>query len=543
MDRPKQHGTALKPADRMEQRVRTTPVSHSRTLRYDDVSVLTSGYGGKLLPVAMVPLLREDSVLNSTIAVNFQMAETAEMLVNPVRATAYAYLVPKLALDRFSGFDAINRSYNGQQEIDGSTIPWFDQVQAGDPPNELYQKLGLHVPQDGLVNSDVVESYTAVFNHMAKQASLDVPETGYRNPAVQPAFWEHTQMRHVKASFDDAMMDGAVPLSFVGQTDQLRVKSKERSSFGESAALGQAPTGSAAFTPPYDQDGYDWAGEIWAEMTANSVQVSLANIDLARETAAWARLRTQYQGLDEDWMMDQLLSGVRIPEEGMKHPILLDKQSVPFGMSQRYATDGGNLDKSVTDGRTALQLRLRTPPVNTGGMIVIVASCLPEMIFERTKDHYFFAKNVSELPNRTSDELDPQPVDIVSNGDVDTAHGLPDDIFGYEPLNAKWMRNTPRIGGKYYRADPFAAWSEDRNRIWDTNVVNPALGDDFYLARNLKHDVFADKNTDSFEIWAGGRVRIEGLTYFGPSLLESTDDYQKVLDQVDLDRVDPDQTP
>lgn len=533
--RPKQHSTTVRARNVYEENVRRTPVSHARTRRHDDVAVVTSGFGGKFVPLKMVPLLREDRALSSTISVNFQMAETADMLINPVRATAVAYLVPKLAFERFQDLGTLNRSYNGQQEIDGSTVPWFDAFETtGVDPEDVWAKLGLHVPADNIINTDYIEAYNAVWNYIAAQRSPNLTLRSNTDPTLAPAFWESTVMKHVKATFDDAMMEGTVPLEFIGGSDRLTVYS---------TASGNPPNGNRSVaqsgTPQDMPDGSKMWEDVWAELQADSVQVSLANIDLARETAAWARLRTEYQGLDEDWMMDQLLSGVALPEEGMKHPILIDHAETIFGMQERYATDGANLETSVADGRASLTLNIRTPQVNTGGVIVIAAQCLPEQTYERRRDHYAVAATVDDLPNRTADELDPQPVDIVTNAEVDERHSLPSDVFGYEPLNAKWIRTHVNMGGKYYRPNPGAPYDEDRNRIWDTDVTDPQLGPDFYLSTTLNHDVFKSKNSDPFEFWCGGRVNIEGLTYFGPALRESSGDYEKVLGQVDRSRIEP----
>ena len=572
MSYQKQRATGLRPTQPYEQNVKTGPVNHQRTTRFDDLSVVTSTLAGKFLPVAMVPLLREDRALNSTITLNFQMAETADMLLKPVRASASAWLVPKMAFDRFSGYDSINRSYNSQPEIDDSIIPWFNKVAFDDGTTiaELYQKMGLHAPLTSNVNSDYVEAYNAVWNHIATNMSKDIALRTSFDDTIAPAFWEHTQMKHVKATFDDAMMEGQVPLSIVnssimttpGQfapTNDTPVTGITR--VGAETFTGDASAGGDANQIVVGLDGNNlqvalgstgdgiWSqgglanmDGIMSELQQDGIVVSLANIDLARETAAWARLRTQYQGLSEDWMMDQLLSGIAIPEEGMKHPILLDRQSVPFGMQQRYATDGASLDQSSTNGQTGLQLRVRTPAINTGGVIVIAAQILPEMVYERQKDYYLTAPDVAALPDRTADELDPQPVVEVYNNEVDELHALPTDVFGYAPLNHQWIRNKPKIGGRYYRSDPAAPYDEDRNRIWDTTTVDPKLGEDFYLATNIRHDVFKSQNEDPFEVWASGRVPINGLTFFGPSLRESTDDYQKVLDQVDTDRITPPDT-
>lgn len=535
----KQHMTRVRPTQIWDENVRRTPIAHDKTVRTDLVSVVTSGFGGKFLPIKMVPLLREDGIINSSIALNFQMAELSNMILNPIRATAMAYFVPKMAFERYLDMGMCDRSYNGIPESDGEVIPWFQMVDF-DIVGDFYKTLGLHAPTGAQVNSDYVEAYNAVWNYIARQRSPSLTLRDRLDTSLAPAFWEHTQMKLVKPTFDDAMMAGEVPLTFVGGSERLPIISQDRIQNSSGTQYAPAETGKTVEARP---DGnYDWTGLVWAELQAETGVVSVADIDLARETATWARLRNQFQGVSEEWMMDQLLQGIRVADNGWRDPIMLDHKDTVINMNERYATDGGNLDKSVTDGRTSLMLNLRLPPVTCGGVVVIAAQVLPEQVFERQKDHYLMAKAPDELPNRTSDELDPQPVRLVRNSDVDVKHTLPDDLFGYEPLNAQWMRDTPLVGGKYWRDDPTAPWTEDRNRIWDTNVVDPELGTDFYLATNINHDVFADNASPPFEIWAGGQVRIQGLTYFGPALLEATDDYEKTLEQVDRTRLKGDGT-
>lgn len=359
-------------------------------------------------------------------------------------------------------------------------------------------------------------------------------------------------MKHVKPTFDDAMLEGVVPIDFVGGFNQLPINRVDGSpGVVYHRADNDNVVGSG--TNQFNADGtlgtstgnptnFDPMGSIVAELQADSVQLTLANISLARQTAAWARMRTEFQGLDEDWMMDQLLSGIRISYEGLKHPILLDHKDTVFGMSQRYATDSANLDKSATNGQTSVTFEINVLQLTTGGTIVVCAQCLPEQIFERQRDYYFQADSVVDLPSRTSDELDPQPVALVKNDEVDCLHTLSNDLFGYAPLNHEWQRNAPRLGGRYYRSDPLAPWTEERNRIWDTSVVDPQLGTDFYVASTIDQNVFIDIVSDTFEYWIGGRVNISGLIYFGPMLREATDDYDKVLAQVDTSRVSGDGT-
>ncbi|AXL15635.1 major capsid protein [Microviridae sp.] len=552
----KQHSTSVRPTQIWPENYKRGAVQHNRTRRHDYVSAITSSFGGKFVPLSIVPLLREDGVLNSTLSINLQMAETADMLLNPVRVSAMAYLVPKLALDRFKDMGTIDRSYASEPEIDGSVVPWFETAVASDDIHEIHRTLGLHVPGGQTYNTDYVESFNAVWNYIALQRSSSLEKRDRLASSLPPAFWEHTQMRHVVPTFDAAMVEGNIPITFVSGSDELDIFRRSNAQAwkvmtagtdneqgnGEltsASSVGQLRVPAAGGTT---DSSLDPMGGLYAKLAAEGVQISLANIEQARETRAWSELRAQYQGISEDWMIDQLLAGIRLNDEVLKQPILLDHADTVVGMSERYATDGDNLAKSVADGRTSLSLKLRAPALQTGGCVVICGQVLPEMIYERQRDYYFRAETVDELPNRTADELDPQPVETIKNGEVDESHAMQDDLFGYAPLNHRWMRRAPKVGGKYFRSNPTDPWDENRNRIWSTEVENPTLGPDFYLSSTLSHEVFADSNTDPFEWWVTGDVGIEGLTYFGATLREALGDYEAIEAQVPTERLKGDGT-
>lgn len=559
--RQKQHATRVNPVQTWETNTRTSPLTHSRTNRQDNVSVVTSGFGGKLVPLKFIPLLREDAA-RGMLNINVQMAETASMLLNPVRVSAAAYLVPKLALNRFQDMGTIDRSYAGEPEVNGSVVPWFQPAAGALLTSQIAVAAGLHFQPGKEYNDDYFQAYNAVWNFIAANRSPSLTLRAANDGSLGPAFWPNTQMKHVVPTFDAAMMEGEVPVTITeqqiltvpGQAIQLPINrnmpdgvnttgiSATSDSSGVNMHIdgdtsqGMFFTGANGAALQASMDG------IYSEIAADGVVVSLANIDMARQTAAWARMRTQFQGISEEWMIDQLVQGIRLNDRNLKQPILLDASDVTVGMAQRYATDAANLTESVTDGRTALQLRVSTPAVQCGGVIVVVAQALPEQIYERQRDYYMAALDVAELPNRTRDELDPQPVAMLKNAEVDEAHTDPESLFGYAPLNHQWQRNAPNVGGRYYRPDPTAPWDEDRNRIWDTGVIDPELGPDFYTSESLQHNVFQSATEEPFEFWMAGQVVINGLTYFGPSMRESDDDYDTIRAQVPTDRLKGDGT-
>ena len=49
---------------------------------------------------------------------------------------------------------------------------------------------------------------------------------------------------------------------------------------------------------------------IWAELTSGNATLSLADIEQARKTAAFARLRSSYDGIDDEYIIDLLMQGI-----------------------------------------------------------------------------------------------------------------------------------------------------------------------------------------------------------------------------------------
>ena len=289
------------------------------------------------------------------------------------------------------------------------------------------------------------------------------------------------------------------------------------------------------------------SGAMWhqtgliAEMGALAgTSISLSNIELARKTQAFANLRRQFSGHSEDWVIDLLMDGIEVPDQSWQQPMLLADRSTVFGMAKRYASDGASLTESVVNGITYLDVGFMCPKVNMGGVIMMVAEIAPEQLFERQKDPYLHAKAVDELPQFLRDTLDPEKVEIVTNDFVDVNHGAPSGTFGYAPLNYKWQKSMPRVGGKFLRPTVDTPVDEDRMRIWAVETADPVLSTDFYLVTGMHYRPFivTDTAIDHFECQIRGSAVIQGNTVFGGALIEATDEYTEVLAEAPQDRID-----
>ena len=538
---------------RVTEMVPSAPITVQKSMRSARGRVLTSGDAGKILPLKYEWLHREDGVQSGKIRVNVEMMETSEMLMNGVGVTLYAHFVPMLAFDRFNGsMNELNASYKGENGVAGSVVPFFeynkyfqsatqtvgnfngifapdaDTEYVGSPvhTSDFYKMMGIHF-EGTAFNTTVVEAYNAIVNHRRKARSKSLPLRNAFDHTLAEAFWINNGMQNIVPDFDQALIDGEVQLQ--GLTFQAPVK----------VANAQSGVTGMQLNADQLQTTLNGLQDVFAELTSGgNATMSLADIEQARKTASFAKLRQMYDGIEDDYLIDLLMEGIRVPEEAMKQPILLGKQRAMIGFNQRYATDAANLDESATNGFATIDMSIRTPAMNTGGVIMITAEIVPEQLWERKKDYFLYTTDPDTLPNYLRDYLDPEKISLVKADHADVNHATPDATFGYAPLNHEWQRDLVNVGGKYYRPSN-DAFDEDRAKIWSAEAINVTLNEDWYLCTDLHKKVFADQTADSFEITAMTDFKIVGNTVFGAGLQESdaTSDYDAITAQVDSARI------
>lgn len=537
----------------------TAPVKVPRSRRNHDLAVLTSFQPGKFVPVAAIPLLREDA-LNATVNVAVEMMETTELLMNPVNIRLRAYVVPLLAMARFDGSrDQFDRSYAGQPAIDGgAVVPFIETAAYGTfGANEVYKALGLHALSATLVNTAYLETYNTVWNFLANNRSPEITERARLATTLAPAFWAHSRFEHVVPDFDQAVLDGEVALNLVNNrldvhgigfvnkhaTAAIDLPVSETASgsvlypngyrvasFQEAVAAGQAQMG-------VNFDVANNIPDIWAELESNGVTISLANLELAKKTQAFAAIRAKYEQIDDEYIIDMLMDGLSIPDQALKQPILLADKTVRISQAKRYATDAANLASSAVSGGAMLSLKVRVPKLSVGGVVMVFAEAVPEQLFERQQDPFFHSTSVAAWPEFLRDYLDPEKVDVVTNGQIDVNHATPTLTFGYEPMNAKWTAWGPRVGGKFMRPVTNTGTDTVRKRLWSAEMLNPILSTDFYLTTTMHNKPFLDIVSDPFELTLIGNAVIEGNTQFGGMLIEATSNYDDVMAKAPVDRI------
>lgn len=556
----------------------TSPVSFEQSIRPDTAVTMTSARAGVVVPVAYIPLLAGDSC-GGRVGIDIQLKEMPKPLLNAVNANFQAWFVPKSAHPQFSGRDELNHARTGKPikslgAADRTPPPFFNVLSGAARTaalsSKMFTTLGLHGSTGRNINSDLIDAFNLIYNFRLAAHSSRLPRRPYAvedidvATSLPPAFWPSSRLSQIVPDYERALLLGsfdldvaAGSLELTGNLDRdVTIKpgaaGQQKGRFRRAGALSPAgtPTLSAAGelryngsdTVPLDYDPMggltvSLAGLMIENTGGAGIPVTLADIDKARTTQAFAKLRTAYAGNDatgfdnDDTIVALLMQGIAVNPDDFKRPWLLDSQRVPVGFAERFATDGPNLDASVTLGRASAQLALNVPQTDVDGMIIVTVEVLPERVDERMSDEFLNVVDVNDLPNALRDVQRVEPVDLVQNRRIDAKHTSPDALYGYEPMNAKWRRDFTRLGGDFYMATPGGGWTENRSAIWQTEIVNPTFSATHYLApAPFPHNVFADTLGDAFEVVCRHAVQIRGLTQIGDVLHENNDDYQAVLD-------------
>lgn len=565
-----------------------TPVAFTQTRREDSGVLMTSGYAGKIVPVSYIPLHRGDSASGS-IGVDLELAEMPRPLLNGVLANVQAWFVPKSAMPQFAGMDDLRHAYHGEVikqigQPDRTPPAYFAKIEtpamlATLGGSDLMKTLGLHIDGETSVNTDLIDAYNVVVNFRLGAHSSKLERRKYAiedlaaSTTLARAFWPSGRFSRVVPDYERALIMGGVDVDVLAATlpitgnGTVRIKAQrgtgqqwrnlssgsvEPDTGSDGArAIGTGSAGSPVTksvgggTPSQQKVYLDPNGSMEVDVSSFAVamggagaQLTLAEIDKARTSQAFAKLRSAYAGNDttgtfnDDVLLSELMQGFAVPEQAYKQPWLLDSTRVAFGMVQRHATDAQNLDKSVSQGRASATLRVNVPKAETGGIIIVTVEVLPERLDERQSDEFLYCVEPNQLPNALRDIQRAEPVDLVKNRRLDTKHTDPDALYGYEPMNDVWNRRSTRLGGVFYKANPTDPWTQTRASIWLPEIIDPTFtGEHFLAPADFPQNVFKDRERPAFELVARHQLTVVGQTQFGDVLVENSDDYQAILDE------------
>lgn len=540
----------------------TRPLDFPRTMRMDNQSILTTGKAGEVLPFGFVPLFREDTA-TGRVTVAAELAEMPAPLENAVIGRLQTWFVPRPALPQFEGLDEYTHAYQGKNitrlGASGRTPPsLFDTqsvsaVYATANASEFYKTAGITLKASSTINTDYVDSYILVQNYRLAQLTSKMTRYDYYQEnnttalELKPALWPRSMMSNVVADYEQALVTGSldlaltagsVPVSGIGVLT-TGTPSSGSITVHETDNASQTYTdywaSTSAGTIRVESKSTSVDPNIYAEMAGQNITSSLASIDMARKQQAFAKAvaamdGNQFSGFNnDDVLILDLMNGFTVPPELLNRPWLLDAKQGVFGMNERHATDSANLDDSVVVGNLTLQTSINVPKASYGGIIFSTFEFMPERMYPRASDVYLEVVNEAGLPNALRDSLNTEPVEILTNGEVDTAHTTPSGTFGYRELNAKWNRERTLMGGDFQSLTPGAHATGARTQIWQPEYIDPALNSDLYRCKHpFPQDVFSSPANDTVTLSIRVECSIMGLTQFGSRLVEDNSEFADI---------------
>jgi len=541
----------------------TTPISFPRTLRNWNQSIITTGRAGEVIPFAFTPLFRQDSA-TGRVTVVAELAEMPKPLDNSVIGRLQTWFVPRPSLPQFSGLDEFTHSYQGKNisqlgAADRTPPTLFDTVShsavyATANGSEFMRATGLTVRASETGNTDYIDSYILVQNfrlaaHSSKMTRYDYyQEDNTAALELKPAFWPRSRFHSVVADYEQALVTGALDLDVTAGAVTLSGTPVvdglfNNQSYTDENDMHDVNDGSAGATgPTYDgtwvQNGLDVNVDISAgagSMAGQTVTTTLASIDVARKQQSFAKMvaamdGNQYSGFNnDDVLILELMNGFNVAPELLNRPWLLDSKTGVFGMAERHATDAANLDDSVTVGQLSLSTTINVPAAQYGGIIFSSFEFMPERLYARGEDRYLGVTTEAELPNALRDSLNPEPVSIVTNGEIDTAHTTPAGTFGYRELNGEWNSEFTLLGGDYQSLTPGTPATAARTAMWQPEYVDPVLTSDHWVCPHpFPQDVFSVPGNDTVTLSIRQDCTISGLTQFGSALVEDNSEFADI---------------
>ena len=547
----------------MTVRQNALPVGFDMSRRMDNRSVRTSGPAGVVIPVSVAPLHRGDSA-TGRILFDMELAEMPKPLENAVIGRVQAWFVPRPALPQFSGLDEYTHSFHGEDiTVLGAAArtpaALFATVGTGAiaaaQASEFFKALGVSLQATTAINTDYIDAYNLIQNfrlgaHSSKITRYEYySENAVTSLELKPAFWPRNRMSDIVPDYESALVKGSldldvtagsVPVSGFGNTGAGDFSAGTVAIFETDGTSSRSITDSAATSQNLDlyvEEDPNNAGypNVRAQLANQTIATTLADIDKARTTQAFAKMRTAYAGTNysgfnnDDVIVADLMQGFTVPAELFNRPWMLDSKTVTFGMTERHATDAANLDDSVVVGGAQVALSINIPKADYGGVMLATVEVMPERLYERQSDEYLYCTDVDDLPNALRDLQRTEPVDTVSNRRIDTLHTTPAGIFGYEPMNAKWRREFTCLGGEFRQLTPGTPVTTARTAIWQADYVDPVFTNDHWLCPHpFPQGVFSAPANDIVNISVLQQLTVTGITQFGDDLVEDNDEYQDV---------------
>jgi hypothetical protein len=496
-------------------------------------------------------------------------------MFNNMHVRIQAWFVPHTCLERFEGERTkYERSLAGQAEKDGSIIPFFEEKPVSRPIADnmpLLSYMGAHISPDATTYNPVyIEAFNRVYMHRAgvRSSRLVTPDSqGYApcdrdmyDTSLPRAFRSTHSLSNIVKEYESALMEGRVDISFnesrlpitgLGYRHAITTETLTAANLIETTSDNSGDTRSVD-TVPVNLDTQllvaeldNYVPQIFAEMSAGSASISLADIAQAKETQAFAKLATRIgkivgADVDKAYLFNLLMDGVTVSDDIMHQPINLFSEEAIIGHGDQYrSTTSATLDEYVTNLQGARNIARKMPKTPVGGVMLITVEVFAEELFERKFDFVLHSSNRSKYPSALRDFQNRFNPEIVTNKEIDVLAYEPDGLLGYRQRNGWWKeQNAVQLGGRFYDEAVGDGFNEDRAQFFqpiiisddDPSKVVVGFNEHFYLQpEEYPMDIFAYQNLDPVILTADFKAVINTQIQFGEKPVEGSEEYADLI--------------
>jgi len=478
---------------------------------------------GKLAPVMAVALRgSESAVVNQEVS--FMLDPISGRLLTDMFCEATSVFVPMQAIDELKNpADAYPGNAEAfRQKLLSETAPFVTETE-----NEISKRLGV-VPRSvggvKVVNEVARLAYIAAVNHLRSRRYHAATQLTKTATAIVFAILSQTVLDRLNGVLDpETRVNGAVnfsaqiPVAGIGVWgNPLPAETSETNLLMSDSTTGALETKTGRKGISGFIETASGIPQVFADLQN---QISLSDFYQAERMDALTReMRTimDQNPTHGETLIARWARGLSI-DLGKNCVVVGERRESVSRLMQR-ATDGANLGVEQTEGMGVINLNYVVPKTEFGGVIVTVASLLPDETLAE-QPHPLLSKEWTQL-NYAADELAIDPVAVtVRDLYADCASGDESNIALYVGNN-HMEKNYIHYGFNRH-VDPLTVDSE--TAIWQLEVPMSVTPDNVSYPDNLNQDPFADTTAEVVTYNARSNVMFATPMIFGPTPVEDLD--------------------
>lgn len=468
---------------------------------------LMSGRMGELLPVKCIETLPGDTFRCQSTAL-LRLSPMVAPVMHPIHVRLHTFFVPnRLLWDEWEDFIVdMNTTLIPPRIADvvaeGSALDYLG-VPPGDYTNNPFMALQLR-------------AYNLIWNEFFRDQDLDA-ERNLDDQTLLRVRWEkdyfttaRTEPQQGPDNVVDIEFDEPVPIRGIGlNPNPAPVSNLATRETGQTEDV----IYSSGVSVASDQNG---ANKVNVEWLGNQPNIRIApgtvaggfSINDWRRAMAWQRLaehRNKYGSRYTDYLN---FLGIRSSDARLQRPEYVGGGSATVSISEVLSTadtlndvqSGANLGSLAGHGIAGHRTKPMRYFCEEHGFLMTLASVRPKTMYTQAAHKQFWRTTPADYWQKEMEIMGDQPV---QNKELYALSPNPDDTFGYVDRHKDYRQYPSQVAGEMRNILDYWHLSRD---FTDTPQLNTS-----FVSCNPTERIFADSNTDTFQLMASHKVTARRL--------------------------------